>query len=87
MREHTTLLTINLESVVQNAPPGRKASNLLSVGVDLVPVQLTAAGIDIDLGGLQPTSALPGITDNPEENDDEEGQEAVEETLGGVQAG
>lgn len=68
-----------------NASPLGPGGNLGSVGIDLVPVELTAAGVDIYLGGAEPTFALPQVTDGPEEEDDGGGEVALEEGFGSAE--
>lgn len=61
--------------------PRRPSGHLGALGVDVVPVELTAAGVDIDLGSPEPSLALPKVTDNPEEGNDEKGHIRLEEVL------
>jgi hypothetical protein len=58
------------KDVVQDPPPFRHARNILLVRVDLVPGKLTAARVEVDLRELEPTTALPEETGDPEEDDD-----------------
>ena len=52
------------------------------VGIDLIPVELTTAGVDVHLVCSEPTGALPEVADDPEEDDDGEGEVGLEEALG-----
>lgn len=56
--------------MIIEAFPRRQGSDMLAIRADLIPVQVTAASINIDLVKLQPTSALPDISSYPEGNDD-----------------
>lgn len=54
-------------------------------------VEFAAAGVDVDLAGLEPAGAdagvlvaLPEVAGDVEDGDDEDGQEVVEEGLGGL---
>lgn len=47
---------------------------MLAIRADLIPVQVTTAGINIDLLKLQPTSALPYVSGDPESKDDGKGK-------------
>jgi len=67
---------------VEPALPGGHGSQLGTVGVDLVPVDLTAAGVDIDLLCAEPTGALPEEAANPEYDDDGKSQVGLEEAFG-----
>ena len=70
-----------LEDVRQSTPPGRQSRQLGALLVDVVPVQLPPASIDIDLGDLEPTLAFPEVAADPEEANNEEGQVAEEKVL------
>jgi len=71
---------------VEPALPTRHGSQLSTVSVDLIPVDLATAGVDIDLLGAEPASALPEEATNPEDDDDRESQVGLEEALGIVVA-
>lgn len=66
--------------------PDRHGRNLSLVSVDLVPVVLATAGIDIDVLDAQPAAALPDETADPEDDDDGEGEVLDEEALDIVEA-
>lgn len=83
---HPLLIHLRLHDLVQEATPCGPRGNLGTVGVDGVPVELTTAGVDIHLVGSEPTGALPGEADDPEDNDAEQGKLTLEEALDGVQA-
>jgi hypothetical protein len=76
---------LNLHDLVERTSPSRPGGNLGAVGVDGLPVELTTTTVDIHLVGAEPAGALPGETNDPEEDDNEEGEVAGEETLGVVQ--
>lgn len=69
-------------------PPlqGRHGSLLRAVGVDLVPRELAAARVDVDVGNLDPALALPDVAADVEEDDDGQRQVLLEEALGVVDA-
>jgi hypothetical protein len=64
---------------VEGTLPHRPGRNLRTLAVDEVPVKLTTASVNIHLGGPEPSSALPEVTDDPESGDDEEGEVGLEE--------
>lgn len=66
--------------------PGGHLSELGTVLVDLVPGELAAASVDIDLVSAEPTAALPDETADPEDDDDRESEVRLEEALGIVEA-
>ena len=77
----------SLEKLVQNALPGWRRSDLGTEGIDVVPVKLTSASINVNLAHLLPTSAFPEVPNNPESNNDGEAKIRLEETLGVVETG
>jgi hypothetical protein len=66
---------------VQDAFPGWHGCNTLPVCPNLIPVQLTATGVDVYLCSTQPTFTLPDESSNPERDDDGESKVCLEETL------
>ena len=54
--------------------------------MDSVPVELAAAGVEVDLVGAQPAGALPEDAADPEDDDDGHGEVRLEEALGVVEA-
>jgi hypothetical protein len=72
--------------MVQDSPPGGHGGDLGAVRVDLVPRQLAAAGVEVDLRRAQPALALPEPPEDPEDDDDGEGEVRLEEALGVVEA-
>lgn len=74
------------EDSVQDALPGGHLSELLAVLVDLVPGELAAASVNIDLVGAEPTCSLPDETTDPEDDDDGKGEVRLEEALDIVEA-
>jgi hypothetical protein len=75
----------DLENLIHNALPGWPSSDLGLVGVDGFPVQVTTTGINIHLLNLEPSLALPEEANDPEEEDDRDGKEVGEESLGIVE--
>lgn len=75
------LSTRCLKDSRESASPCRPACNLASVGVDGIPIMLTAASVEIDVGKSDPAFALPDIADSPEEEDDGESEIGLEETF------
>jgi hypothetical protein len=57
------------EHLVDETLPAGHGGDLCPVGVDLLPVQLTAAVVDVNLRGAQPALALPDETADPEDDD------------------
>ena len=51
--------------------PRRPGLHLLALAVDQVPVKLTTTGVNVHLGGPEPSGALPEVSTNPEGHDDE----------------
>lgn len=64
--------------------PGGPGLHLLALLVDEVPVELTAAGINVHLSGPEPSLTLPEVSSNPESTDDEEGEVGHEEVFSGT---
>lgn len=58
-----------LEKMIVDSFPRGHRSDMLAICADLIPVQVTAASINIDLLKLQPASALPDISTQPESKD------------------
>lgn len=73
-----------LEHVVEKSSPCRHSSKGCALSVDLVPVKLTEAGIDINVLSSQERLALPNPADEPEEEDDGCGQILHEEVACGT---
>ncbi len=55
---------------MKDALPQWRGRHLGTIGVDLIPIQLTPAAVNVNLTQLQPTSALPQVTNRPEKKDD-----------------
>ena len=66
---------------MQEAPPCRQSSILGALSVDVVPVKLSSATVNVHLGRAEPALALPQVTTNPEEQYDKGGKVGVEELL------
>jgi hypothetical protein len=70
-----------LEDVCQEALPSGPGSPLCALGVDVFPVKLSSARVDIHLGSAEPTLTFPGVTGNPKDKHTEERKVDVEEVL------
>lgn len=70
-----------LDELVQHAPPRRPAGLASALLVDHVPVELAAAGVDVNVREPLPGGALPDPADEVEEQHDEEGEVGLEEAL------
>jgi hypothetical protein len=68
---------------VKHAAPSRPCGLLGTLGVDVVPVKLSPAGVEINLVDAEPSLPLPDVSADPEETDNEEGEVTVEEFVGG----
>lgn len=66
-----------MESLLPLWPRG----NLGLVGVDHLPVKLTSSRVNVNLVKFEPSLTLPGVTDNPEDENDWNGEPSVEELL------
>lgn len=75
-----------LENVVEDSSPGRHGCKSCALCVDLIPVKLTEAGVNVNVLGSQERLALPEPTENPEAEDDGSGQVLLEEVLSGTNA-
>lgn len=75
MRSHL----LHLEDASTEALPGWPGLHLLTLLVNQVPVKLTAASVNIHLGGPEPSLALPQETRSPEDKDDRESEIRLEE--------
>lgn len=71
---------------MEKASPGRQGSKCCALCVDLVPVKLTEAGVDINVLGSQERLALPKPANDPETEDDGSRQILLEEVLCGTHA-
>ena len=76
--------SVRLEQEVDDLHEGVGTGTLLLNLAMRLPVNLTAASVNIDLIEGQEGRALPDVTNNPEEDDDGEGKAGLEETLGVV---
>ena len=74
------------EKGVNGSLPRRHSRQRGAVCVNLVPVKLAAASIDINVIRPQPTGALPDEATDPEDNDDGKGKVRLEEALDVVEA-
>lgn len=71
---------------MEHALHKRHGRQLAPVLVDLVPRQLAAVGVDVDVLCAEPALALPQPAAGPEEEHDGQGQVGLEEALGVVDA-
>lgn len=67
--------------MVEETSPGGQGSECLTVGADLVPVELTEAGVDVNVLGSQERLTLPDPSEDPEAQDNGSSEELLEETL------
>lgn len=74
-------VAILLHNLVEGAAPGRPCGNLGTVGVNLVPVMLTSASIDVNLVDGEPAGSLPEPADSPEKEHDRKCKVRLEEAL------
>ncbi len=72
---------------MDHPPEETVLGNLGPLSVDTHPIDLTTAGIDIDLIESEPAGPLPEITADPEEGHNEDGKIRLEETFSGTDAG
>lgn len=82
---HLFWLRGRLEDGRERASPGRPGCDLAPVGIDGIPVMLTAAGVEVDLVEFDPALALPDVSDNPKEEDDREGEIGLEKAFGVIE--
>lgn len=66
---------------MEETSPGRQGSNLLALPADKIPVELTEAGVDVNVLGSQERLTLPDPSESPEAQDDGSSQELLEEAL------
>lgn len=71
---------------MEDTSPSRVCGDPGSVCLDLVPVDLATASVDVHLGGPYPSLAFPDVSDDPEAENDGSGKILLEEALGGGQA-
>lgn len=76
-----------LEEPVEGASPSWVRSLLSTVCVNVVPIEIPPATIDIDLIDGEPALTLPEVSADPEEADDEESKVPVEEVFCGADLG
>ena len=70
-----------LHELVEELAPSRPASNLGTVGVNLIPVVLTETSVKIDHVNGEPLGSLPDVTNNPEDKNDGNGKAGHEEVV------
>jgi hypothetical protein len=71
---------------VQPALPRGPSSHLGTEGADLVPVQISAATVDIHVRSPEPSSPLPEKTNGPEEENAGECEVGLEPVLNSTKA-
>lgn len=76
-----------LKCCQQGSPPSWIVRDLLSVGIDCLPIVVTSARVQVDLIKLQETFSLPEVPTSPEEENDRQGQVCLEEALSVVEIG
>ena len=71
----------------KETPPDGPLGVLGTLGVDVLPVELSAASVHIHVGSPEPGLALPQVSGDPEGSHDEEGKVGSEEVLGSTKVG
>ena len=71
-----------LENFMESLLPSRPTSLLVSLSVNVVPVELAAASVNVHVFRPQPSLTLPEEADDPEEYHDRECEIGFEEPLG-----
>lgn len=71
-----------LHELVEELAPSRPASNLGTVGVNLIPVVLTETSVKINHINGKPLGSLPEVTNDPEDENDGNGKAGHEEVVG-----
>lgn len=66
---------------MKDLSPPTSSSDLLTLGMDSIPINLTAASINVDLFDFKPTCSFPSVANGPEGEDDWEGQIRLEKNL------
>lgn len=56
------------------------------VRIDLIPIQLAATDIHVDIPRAQPALSFPRVATDPEENDDGKREIRFEKALGSIEA-
>lgn len=74
-----------LKHLLEVLLPLGHAGNVCTISVDLIPVVLSAAYINIYILNLDPGLSLPGKSDDPEEDDNWQSKVGLEESLGSVE--
>lgn len=67
--------------MVEETSPGGQGSESLAIGADLIPVELTETGVDVNVLGSQERLTLPDPSEDPEAQDDGSSEELFEEAL------
>ncbi len=67
-----------LEQAIHKTPPRRLVPHFFTFLVNEIPVELTAASINIHLSCSQPSLALPEVSGKPESSDNKEGEVRLE---------
>lgn len=71
-----------LEDAVHETLPCGPRGNFGTLPVDQVPVELTATSVDIHLSGAKPSLALPEVTSDPEDGNNENGEVRLKKVFG-----
>lgn len=82
MIEPACLAVVTLESHVENLSPFRIRRNPGSIGIDLIPINFSTSGIDVDLVRSNPSLALPRVSDKPEKENHRSREILLEKSLG-----
>ena len=80
------MLKDNLEHASDKTPPSWHGSLFRALLVDVIPVEFSPAAVDVHFGDAKPSAALPQVTGNPENDDDEKRQVFIEKSLSGADA-
>lgn len=67
---------------MHETPPCGPSGNHGALLVDVVPVKLTAASVDVHLSGAEPSLALPEVASEPEGANNKDGEVGLEEVGG-----
>lgn len=67
---------------MHDPPPCRHGSDSFLLGIDALPFNYAPVRTNIHLVGPQPSSALPEVATNPEDQDDRQGKVSLEECIG-----
>ena len=77
---------MRLEDAGAETLPRRPGLHLLTLAVDQVPIKFTTTGVNVHLGGPEPSGALPEVSSDPEDHNNEQAKVRLEEVFGGTDA-